>query len=71
MTRRLPLLSLLFLVSFAAFAQNSNVAPVILADPTGDAKYAFSWSIDVINNGPADAHNVTVSASADPSLTTT
>jgi len=70
MTQRFLILPLLLLVSAAAFAQSSNVAPVILADPTGDANETFQWSIDVINNGPANARNVIVTGSSEPSLGT-
>jgi len=70
MTKRFLIFALLLLVSSAAFAQNSDLSAVILADPTGDASRTFSWSIDVINNGPGDARNVTVTGSTDPTFTT-
>src|ERR1043166_8078404 len=76
MTRRLPLLPLLSFVLFpllstAALAQTgADVAVSILAPPTADAR-GFSWKIDVINNGPEIARNVSVTASASPPFLTT
>jgi uncharacterized protein DUF11 len=67
-------LSLAFLVSLlavSAFAQPADVTVAIQAPQTVDAKNPFLWNFDVINNGPSVAHNITVSATADPSLVTT
>jgi parallel beta-helix repeat protein len=72
MTRRPFLLSFVLfpLLATAALAQTGfDVSPAILTSPTADA-HGFSWQIDVINNGPQEVHNVAVTASTEPPITT-
>jgi parallel beta-helix repeat protein len=75
MTRR-SLSLFLSLVLFPLFASVAlaqtglDVSTSILAPQTADAR-GFSWQIDVINNGPATAHDVSVTVSTDPPITTT
>ena len=71
MTRRLSLFSLLLLFASAAFAQTgADLTAVITAGPTVDATRGFTWSIDVINNGPESAQKVAVEGFTDPALDT-
>jgi hypothetical protein len=72
MTRRSLFLSLVLfpLLATVALAQTGfDVSPAILTLPTADA-HGFSWQIDVINNGPEVAHNISVTASTEPPINT-
>src|ERR1051326_3604525 len=71
MNRRLLFLSLLLLAASAASAQTgADLTAVITAGPTVDANRGFTWSIDVINNGPESAQTVAVEGFTDPALDT-
>ena len=67
MPRTIVLLSLLLLISPSAFAQTgADLSISISAPQTIEATRGFTWSVEVINNGPLDAKHVVVTGSTEP-----